>query len=117
VISGEGTCVWAGEKKPCTWFGFQFDYKIAQDETAVECEWETSRTTTSGDIEEVLETNTTSGSYTIELEASKGHYIHYQYHLYKRLPAGQNLVTTTTDCSVGGTRAFNMTHHFIFPVF
>jgi hypothetical protein len=117
-ITGQSGCVWNGENKPCTWYGFSFDYKEAKPGTEIICKFTTSQNIANGNPKEILSKSTKSGEYKIPLEKESGHFFNPQYFLfagYYKNPA-DSVVTTETVCSTEGKQVFSYKVKAHFPV-
>ena len=106
-ITGQSTCVWNGENKPCTWYGFSFDYKKTKPGTDVVCEFKTSQNIVDGNPKEILRKGTNSGEYSFKLENVSGHFFNPQYFLFSGYSnISRSLITTETVCSIEGKQIF-----------
>jgi len=117
-ITGQSTCVWNRESKPCTWYGFSFDYKKAKPGTEILCKFKLSQNIANGNPDEIISKSTNSGEYKIKLEAESGHFFNPQYFLfngyYKKL--SDSAITTETVCSIEGKQVFSYKIKAHFPV-
>ena len=117
-ITGQSVCVWNGEYKPCTWYGFSFDYKKAKPGTEIFCKFTTSQNIANGNPKEILNKSTKSAEFTIKLENESGHFFNPQYFLFpgyfKNL--SDSIVTTETICSIEGKQVFSYKIKAHFPV-
>lgn len=86
-VRGKGRCVYAGEEKPCTWYGFEFDYDNKDPNEPITCIWRRSQPTDMGDIERVEKRSAVADTFDLALEGASGHYRHPMYNLYAAPPA------------------------------
>jgi hypothetical protein len=116
-ITGQSTCVFNKEYKPCTWYGFSFDYAKVKPQTELLCKYKTSQNIMDGNPKEIRSDSTNSGEYTIKLEGESGHFFNPQYFLfagYRKL--SDSTITTETVCSIEGKEVFKYKIKAHFPV-
>lgn len=117
-IRGEGRCVYAGEEKDCTWFGFSFDYENKDPDDPITCIWTRSDPANEGDIEEVRKTNAVADTLDLQMgDAASGHYYHPMYQLYAAPPVPM-IVTMDYTCTYRDAPLFYTDYRLIFsPAF
>jgi hypothetical protein len=115
-ITGQGQCIWSGENKPCTWYGFQFsfkDYKIGAD---INCEYRLSEPTNEGNFEGVRSENAQSGTFSFQLKEEEGHYYNPQYFLLSIKEKDSAEIRVTTICKYEGEIIFSYEINANFPI-
>jgi hypothetical protein len=116
-ITGQGTCVYNRERKPCTWYGFSFDYKKAKPGTEILCKYKTSQKIADGNPKEIRNPSTDSGEYTIKLENESGHFFNPQYSLFTGYATlADSILATETVCSIDGKQVFSYKTREHFPI-
>jgi hypothetical protein len=109
-IKGESVCDWSGEKRRCTWFGFQFDYENADPRIPIDCDYVRSQPSTEGNWKGVRDANVSTGSFSYELDSSDGHFYNPMFELYSIPPKGKTItIVTELKCKYGGDPVFDMT--------
>jgi len=115
-ITGQGKCVWGGERKSCTWYGFEFDYFNNTNEAILNCKYMDSQAALTGNTKEVEKTESSVGEFSIKLSGKQGHYYHPQYFLMTTLRKERALLKSNTVCSVDGRVLFTMKNKVYFPI-
>jgi hypothetical protein len=115
LVTDYGRCRYAKETLPCTWVGFEFDYRDAQPGAALDCVEESDRPTAIGNPDREIARNRRSHHFTIPLEAGSGHFYNPQYFEYSPQPAGETLLVTKVSCSIDGKPAFAYTYRLHQP--
>lgn len=116
-ITGQGTCVFNRENKPCTWYGFSFDYKKAKPGTEILCKYKTSQNIADGNPKEIRNRSTNSGEYTIKLENESGNFFNPQYSLFTGYTnLSDSILATETVCSIDGKQVFSYKTREHFPI-
>lgn len=117
-ITGQGTCIWNQENKPCTWYGFSFDYKNAKQGTKILCKYKVSESITEGNFDGVRSENTNDGEFLINLENESGHFFNPQYFLFSGYyTSNQNsVIKTETTCAIDGKQVFSYKIKAHFPI-
>ncbi len=114
-VTDQGSCVYNGVTKPCTWIGFEFDYKLAEKATKLQCISETSEPTAPGNPNGVIAKNVKSQPYELELSGESGHFFNPMYYIFSlRLPSNSVLVDTYT-CKADGKVLFQAKFNLHFP--
>jgi hypothetical protein len=114
-ITGQGSCTWNGETKPCSWYGFEFDYSGNKEEVSIQCSYVMSESGSEGNPNEVIREKSNSGSYEIKLTKENGHFYNPQYTLLSSQVKEKALVKSDTICTVNGSTVFEFGYNFHFP--
>ena len=115
-VTGQAKCTWNGEVKPCTWYGFEFDYSGNKQGTVVECKYVMSEPGSEGNPNEVIKTESNSGSYSFSLKEESGHFYNPQYILLSTQVRGKSLLKENTICMVSGETVFEFGFNVHFPI-
>jgi hypothetical protein len=115
LITDQGNCVFDSKEKPCTWYGFEFDYKDAGKETSLACEGKYSESMTSGNPKGITSKDTTSDKFELKLEGEQGHFSNPMYSIFRAVSPGNEIVTETITCSFGGKVLFIANYKLRFP--
>lgn len=113
-VTGQSTCTYAGERKPCTWFGFQFDYENANPEIPIVCTYWRSEASDEGNYETVRHRSANTGEFRIELNKTSGHFYNPMYQLYSPPPGKDFVIVTSLSCSIEDKPVFEMTFNLRF---
>jgi hypothetical protein len=114
-VTAESSCNWSGKQLPCTWFGFEFDYKDADPHVPLECTYVRSQASDEGNFEGVRERNTTTGTLTYRFDSAVGHFFNPMYQLFSREAEQKHVVLNTQiACSVSGVHVFDVTFNLHF---
>lgn len=117
LITDQGKCVFDSKEKPCTWYGFEFDYRTPGKETALACEGKYSEPMTSGNPKDITSRNTTSDKFELNLVREQGHFSNPMYSIFRAVSPGNEIVTETITCSFGGKVLFIANYKLRFPTF
>ncbi len=112
-IRGEGRCVYAGEERPCTWFGFEFDYENKDPREPITCVWTRSRAADEGDPEEVRKRSATADTFDLAIEDASGHYYHPVYQIYGVTPS-RVVVDMEYHCAYREEEVLETSYRLIF---
>jgi hypothetical protein len=115
LVTDQGRCVYDGATKPCTWFGFEFDYTAHEDRTKLQCLVETSYPTSPGNPSKVLAKDVTSQSHEFELEGTKGHFFNPMYYIFAVRTPGRSTLVETMTCKAGNAVLFQAKFNLHFP--
>jgi len=116
LVTDQGSCVFNGERMPCTWVGFEFDYKNAKKHTKLQCEERLSEPLIHGNPKEVLDKGEATGKYELELEDESGHFYNPQYFTFVRRTKDSALLISKTSCKLGNTVVFEYQFKVHYPV-
>ena len=116
LVTDQGTCIYNGQEMRCTWVGFEFDYRGANDGDELQCVVESSAPMNRGNPNEELSEDSSSGSFSIPLKPGTHHLFNPQYFVFAARPAAQNLLVDKGRCMHNGKLAFEYTYRVSFPV-
>ncbi len=114
-VTDQGVCVFNGKERPCTWIGFEFDYRGADKGTKLECISGTTVPVDAGNPNELIATEATSQPYELALEAGSGHFYNPQYFTFNVRPKGQETFVNTGSCKAAGKVLFEYRFKLHFP--
>jgi hypothetical protein len=104
-VGGEDVCIFAGERRRCTWWGFEFDYENADPSVPLICTTTRSVPGNEGNYEGIRNPNARSATGKTPLEGVNGHQFSPGYEVF--IPEATWLVVDMhLDCSYGGEPAF-----------
>ena len=114
-VTGQGKCTYNGEVKPCTWHGYEFDYKGITDDTAIECKVSSSYPINLGNPNEVTDNDIQEASYVLPVPVGDGHFFNPQYAVLA-VPDGPPYVRAEkTECYSGDRKLFEYSKQYIYP--
>ena len=115
VITGQGQCPLGQDELPCTWYGFEFDYKNAQPDQNLYCTVKTEYTETFGKQKKIANKPEKAHEYVLKLNASDTHLFYPQYTLFN--PSSETTISEiqSTTCSDGSREVINYTQTLIYP--
>jgi len=113
-IQGKDGCIWSGEHKRCTWYGFEFDYENADPDIPLVCVWTRSRPGREGDAAGVRSEGLPTGTTEVALKEESGHYFSPGYDLYQAVTFPWGIVRLGYDCSYKGAPAFQTSFRLIY---
>jgi len=116
LVTDQGSCIWNGITKPCTWIGFEFDYKNAKKKTKLQCVETSSEPSDIGNPNEVIGKGSTSQNYELELDGESGHFFNPQYFIFKVGSKDKALLVEEGSCKVDGAIIFEFKFKMHFPV-
>jgi len=112
-ITGQGRCVFNGENKLCTWYGFEFDYNNKTDAAIpLTCHFTSTSKDVIGNPEGIKEDD--FSSYDIMLEPGIHHFSNPQYTLFRYAPLEESSVNVN-KCEVEGREVFKTRFNMILP--
>lgn len=115
AVRGRGRCVFAGEEKPCTWFGFEFDYANKDPDEPITCTWTRSAPVNDGNVEEVVKRRTTTNTVTLDTgPETSGRHRHTMYQVYAPFPAPWYIVRMDIRCTYRGKQVLETDWQLIF---
>lgn len=76
LTRGKDTYIYDGNEIPCTWWGFEFDYRNAVPSVPMTCLWERSVPSDEGNYQGVRSRNISVDTITISFPADSGHLFH-----------------------------------------
>ena len=118
-VTGQGRCVFNGETKLCTWYGFEFDYNNKTNAPVpLTCHFSSDRDSVLGNPKGIKDedfSDTEISAYEILLKPGKGHISNPQYTLLSL--AGQGKTTVTLNkCEIEGQHVFDAKFNISLPV-
>ncbi|MGH7563823.1 MAG: hypothetical protein ACREK5_05320 [Gemmatimonadota bacterium] len=105
-IRGRDGCIWSGEHRRCTWYGFEFDYENADPDEPLLCEWTRSRPGTEGNREGVRSEGLATDTFEVELEQESGRFFSPGYDLFQVVSGPWMTVRLHFECTYRGEPAF-----------
>jgi hypothetical protein len=115
LMTDQGSCVFNGAEKRCTWVGFEFDYSKAKKGEKLQCVGETSFPTENGNPSKLIASGATSENYTIDLEPGSGHFFNPQYFVFTGRAPESSVLVATTRCKAEGNVVFEYTFKVHYP--
>ena len=116
LVTDQGSCVYDRATKPCTWFGFEFDYTSDEKTTKLHCLNETSRPTSPGNPHEVLAKSVTSQSYDFDLVGTSGHFYNPMYSVFAAGSPSDSLLVEKFTCRAGDVVLFQAIFNLHYPI-
>jgi len=113
-IRGDDGCIWSGEHRRCTWYGFEFDYENAAPDVPLTCVWTRSQPGKEGNREGVRSQGLATDTIEIELEGESGHFFSPGYDLYQAVSFPWGIVRLHYDCSYRNQPAFQASFRLIY---
>lgn len=112
-VTGQGTCVYNGERRPCTWYGFEFEYTNARPGDEISCVYTSDHTSNLGNPARVLQQNTDRYEYRLRLASQTGRHYNPQYSTFGSR-RGEHVLNHTV-CSLGARELFRFQLELQFP--
>lgn len=112
-LTGQGRCVFNKQEMPCTWYGFSFQYWDNKPGTQLVCNYKTALPWTMGNPTQVIEEQTTEGTYSLPLEGTHGRFYNPQYRIYGLRDRGTPIDVISTRCSIDGREVVNFRFNII----
>ena len=116
LVTDQGSCVFNGVTKPCTWIGFEFDYKNAKKDTKLQCVVESSEPTDHGNPGELISNDATSQNYELPLDGESGHFFNPQYFIFNVRSKSNALLVNKGSCKEDGIIVFEFKFNMHFPI-
>ena len=116
LVTDQGSCVFNGVTKHCTWIGFEFDYKSANKHTKLQCVEDDSQPSDLGNPGELLEKHASTQRFALQLDGESGHFFNPQYFVFTTRPKNGALLIVKGSCAVDGIVAFEYQFNLRFPV-
>lgn len=113
-ITGQGKCTYDGKENPCTWYGFEFDYRDAGKSERISCVTTSSRPIHYGDPDSANENGLTTLEWTFDLKPGSGRYYNPQYSVFSPQEE-ETTVSDETVCSASGAVIFRQTFRATYP--
>lgn len=107
LVRGEDICVWSGQRKPCTWWGYEFDFENADPSVPLVCTWTRSSPGDEGNWEGIRHKDAATGSSETWLETESGHFFGPGYEILNTAnPVPWHVVDVDYECTYRGEPAF-----------
>jgi hypothetical protein len=113
-VSGKDACIWSGEKRRCTWWGFEFDFESADPDEPITCVWTRSAPVDDGNYEGIRQSDVVADTIAIELESTSGHHFFPGYDLYPDPSPTWYVIDLTYDCVYRDVPIFRPEYRLIF---
>ena len=114
-VTGQSKCVYNDEAVPCTWHGFEFDYKDLKEGQSIECRLSSSLPRTYGSPDEVIDKNVNKTVYKLDIEGESGHFFNPQYVNLVTVDNSTNIEHEHTECYVGDKTLFEFKKSYVYP--
>jgi hypothetical protein len=114
-ITGQGTCVYNGDRQPCTWYGFEFEYANAHPGEEISCIVSSNHNAEFGTPTGVQLENADRYEYRLRLDARAGRYFNPQYSISEPQAPPSARVVDQTVCSLGARELFRFQMELQFP--
>lgn len=112
-ITGQGECVFNGENKRCTWYGFEFDYENKTEAPlSLICHFSSDSDDLIGNPEGINEAG--ASSYELSLEPGTGRITNPQYTVFRYAPGGETS-QTVNRCTFKGRDVFDARFNINLP--
>jgi len=109
TVDGADRCGFDGRQVPCTWFGFEFDFLDADPVVPLVCAWERSVPGNMGNLDGIVERDTSSGVGSVLLPGADGHYVYANFQVHSTPPgAVPSQIISKFDCSYAGVALFDV---------
>lgn len=121
LITGQGQCVFDNKTYPCTWYGYEFDYRNAKPNQKLNCIARSNLPITHGNPDKIEpnkieDVNSNGYEFELELDHNKTHFFNPSYSTFEYKPARENIIKLTTECHSDSKRLFKFSKELIFPV-
>jgi len=118
-VTLEGACVFNGEQRRCTWYGFEFDYVLPAGKTRakLDCVARSDSGFTAGNPKAELKKHVHEFPYAIELHGSGGHFFNPQY-ITRTADTSDPIGTISAEsesCSYAGRTVFDTEFRLRYP--
>jgi len=115
-VTGQGTCIYNGNRESCTWYGYEFDYKNASSNQVINCKATSSDIASYGNPEGVIKEDAHTFEYDLPLKSNEGHFYNPQYSGFSYATDDNQIKTEETICSVDNEELFRFKFKLIYPV-
>ncbi|MEP6342398.1 MAG: hypothetical protein ABJ275_03710 [Maricaulaceae bacterium] len=116
MITGQGICTYKNEQRPCTWYGFEFDYKNAKPNHKLSCISKTEYTADFGNPEKIVAEDVNQINFELKLDDKNGHFFNPQYTVFNRVSKANSIETHEISCFDGSSEVFKIKERLIYPV-
>lgn len=114
-ITGQSVCVFDGKRRPCTWHGFEFEFRNASGDVKITCSSKGSAPGTIGDSHGITAKDVISFEYVIELNGESGRYFNPQYSIFSNFMEKDVELTEETVCRAGKQKLFKFKSRIFYP--
>lgn len=115
LITGQGTCIFNGETHPCTWYGYEFDYRNAKPNQRLQCKTKSNSAESFGNPDRIEKERSKTYNFELELDHNKTHFFNPTYSIFGYRPAKKNIVKLTTECFADSKRVIKYSKELIYP--
>lgn len=116
-VTGQGQCVFDGEEKPCTWYGYSFRYSGFSEETKFKCKFSTSIESNYGNPWEVVAENSRGEEYELDVGMGEGYFFNPQFSVFRVVDkADVEPKYKRTTCTLDGEQVAEFEYRIIYPV-
>jgi hypothetical protein len=99
-VRGKGSCMYAGERVSCTWYGFEFDYESKDPDQPITCTLTRLVPTDLGNVDEVVARRVTTSTFELEMGAgATGRHRHPMYTVFRPFPGAWQVDQMTLSCT------------------
>ena len=106
-VTGQSKCIYNDEAVPCTWHGFEFDYKGLEEGQSIECRVSSSLPKTGENPDESV--------YTLDIEGESGHFFNPQQVDLLTVDNSSDIEHEHTECYVGDKKIFEFKKSYVYP--
>ena len=97
-ITGQGKCTYNGESKPCTWHGFEFDYKNHKKGDVINCIYKTTHAASIGNPKEIIGKDLTEKEFELTVPYGSGYFFNPQYSILATFPPESHIRKEGVAC-------------------
>ena len=115
LVTGQGRCNFDGKSKPCTWFGFEFDYTSLGEDETVECSANNSFAVRFGNPKQADENRQKNKRFKLPLKPGSGHFFNPQYVLLTAPEEPPYTLQQQISCSVSDKELFKFDMFITYP--
>ena len=118
LVTDQGTCVYNGQEKRCTWMGFEFDYRDAKEGQLLQGVTSTSSPVDSGNPKGIFGKDLQSESHDVPIKSGNGRFFAPQYFVFNTRKRGDPdaVIEQITSCSADGKMLFESKFRLVFPL-
>lgn len=114
-MTGRSECNYGGEYIPCSWYGFEFEYKNAPKDTQLQCQTVHDTPGNFGNPRGTLSESTRTFEYNIDIKAGDGRFYNPQYSgIYPQSMTGK-VTRMDTRCRYNGREVLSYRMELIYP--
>lgn len=116
LVTDQGSCVFNKQDTLCTWIGFEFDYSSTIDGAKLQCSSRSSEPGINGNPQEILDSDSSTETYEIELPGRSGHFYNPQYFVFNLQEVADEDLVTETTCTSDGETVVHFRFQLHFPL-